>query len=164
LTQAASAATDTILKLKAMPRQPQTPEQRARTAVARLELVSHGGTSSWDSSGSASAERPHWPGGGVAKRDDREEDFPQRSHLAFRGRLDRCRTDDDWLILAKDAEAAHLAWQVTPAPSGGIPPWNDVAVRNAFIVENPQLGARALAKHWGVTHPAILKIRKKRLA
>jgi hypothetical protein len=125
-------------------------------------MVSHGGTSNWDQSGSALAERPHCPRGGVAKRDDGEEAFPQRSHLAFKKRLSKCRADDDWLALAEEAEAAHEAWQHTPPRSNEIPPWSDVAARNKFIVENQHFGARWLARHWGVTHPAILKIRKRK--
>ena len=96
-------------------------EQRARTLIARLELVSHGTVARIGSEGGGDGDGPLLPPGGVKGGDDFKGEYPQKSHLHFRARLDGCRTVAEFSALARDVAAALEAWQRTPAPSSPEP-------------------------------------------
>lgn len=84
--------------------------QRAYNAVAQLELMPHGATTSWDSAGRGKPEsRP--PGGGVGHE---EGEYAQLSHASFRRRLLKAHTARDFRAIADAAEAALEAWRRTP--------------------------------------------------
>jgi hypothetical protein len=128
-------------------------EQRARTAVARLELVSHGGTTNWKGTPSRNADRANGPSGGLNEKLDREVDY-----VEFAKALRGCRTNESFARLAEEAERALWAW--THQPPQDAPAWADVDARNQYLMEHPDVPLRTLAKVLGVSHVMILKQRR----
>lgn len=93
-------------------------ESRARTAVARLELISHGCVRNYQGDGRG-GEGSGVPAGGIG-REDRK-----LSHVWFRGELARCVTTADFSRVADAADRAQLWWSKSKLPPADSPAWKD---------------------------------------
>lgn len=125
---------------------------QARTVIARLELVSHGGTANF---GPQTGEGdPLYPPGGIARRDDREPDQPHKSHLHYRHRLGRCTTNQHLLELIADAAKTLDAWQHTPRPPSDSPAWQEQ-------VGTAKGSIRAVAQTWGISASRVHQLRRR---
>lgn len=124
---------------------------QARTLVARLELVSHG--RAMDFSPTRGGDRSALPPGGIAGKDDREPDHPQRSHLHYRRRLAHCRSTEDVERLIGDLEATLRAWQHTPRP-----PVDSRAWKEQVAADTRKPGV--IAKDYKITRQYVWQIKK----
>lgn len=102
-----------------------------RQVLAELEMVSQvsaaaTGSSSRDESESIGGRRPP---GGIIRKDDRQDTFPQKSVDHFRRRLAHARTDRHLQAILEDAQTALVAWKRQPPeqpgdePQYGTPGW-----------------------------------------
>jgi hypothetical protein len=132
-------------------------EQRARTLIARLELVSHGTVAKIGGDpGGGDGDGPLVPPGGVIGGDDFNVEYPQKSHIHFRRRLDGCWTEPEYGALARDVEEALEAWQRTPAPSSPEP--GTLAFKR--MIANSAEPVEDLARKHSVSRAAVYRYRK----
>lgn len=131
----------------------QSPEARARTLVAQLEMVSHAPAMNLDS-GAKSSEHPGGkrPPGGPCRKDDMEPGYAQKSHLYFRRWLSRCHTDGQFLALIAAAEEALDRWKRTP-----LAPKDSIAWRDQIVSDTRK--ASVIAKQYGITRQYVWQIK-----
>ena len=128
---------------------------RARTLLARLELVSHGGTQNLAPEPGRNAEQTAaFPPGGIARKDDREPDHPLKSHDHFKRRVRGAPDTETIDMLNREMEAALKAWtHSTP------PPADSLAWRRQVGTE--QGSVRDVAARWGISPSRVHQLRKQ---
>lgn len=131
----------------------ETHKQRAYTMVARLEMVSHGTTQSFNGSGGRGGDVVAlFPPGGVVPKDDRED--PQlKSHVYFRRQLETCRTEDDYSALADEVESVLARWRRAARP-----PRDSNAWREAVATDTRR--ASVVAEEWGISKSYVHQLRQ----
>lgn len=124
---------------------------QARTTIARLELISHGGTANFGpQTGSGEAL---YPPGGIVRRDDKEPDQPHKSHLHYRRRLARCNTNHDLERLIEEAEETLRRWKHTPNAPKDSRAWKEQV---AHDTRKPSV----IAKDFGITRQYVWQIKR----
>jgi hypothetical protein len=122
-------------------------ENRARTAVARLELVAHGTVRNYDGDGRGGSEG-FVPVGGISREEE-------HTFLHFIPRLRGARSERDFSRIADEAEQALRDFKVSkPAPRDS-DAWKDkvaVDTRKASVV----------AAEYNITRQYVWLIRKTR--
>lgn len=135
-------------------------QQRARTLLAQLEMVSHGTTQSFGGDGRGGDKVRLLPPGGVAFKDDRE-DPNIKSHVYYRRRLDRCQTEQEYGNLADDIETTLKAWRVAARPPRDSSAWREKVGKTEGSV-------REVARVWGISpsyaHQLIQQHKRKQAA
>lgn len=135
-----------------------SPDDLVRFAArlyGRLQVVSHGTVAQVGTMAGGESEAIY-PSGGVATKDDREADHPQKSHRHFARRLNGCRERHHLEVVAWDMQAAITAWTKTPI---GPDPKPGDAMFPRFIADSA-LSAEKLASQFYVSKRYIFKIRE----
>lgn len=120
-------------------------ESRARTAVARLELISHAPTRNYNGDGRG-GEGLRLPTGGL--RDGGV------SFVKYRAELSRCVSESDFRRIADEVESALGAWTVTPRPPRDSEPWQEKAARWPGSITEA-------AKEWQVSKAYMHQLRAR---
>jgi hypothetical protein len=118
----------------------------ARQLLAELELISHGSTAAWDSSGGHSAEKPLMPAG-----------EPNPPHIALRAQLDAALTQSQVDKVTQKARLALRAARYTPIrdePRLGDPLWR------RYVVQSPKSVAD-IARFYNVDESYIRRVRRE---
>lgn len=120
-------------------------EARARTAVARLEMLSHGTCRNYQGDGRG-GDGVGLPAGGVR--------FGDVSFLSFQRRLRGCVTESDFTAVAVAAEGARRLWTNSPDPPRDSVPWQEKAAKEPGSI-------RAAAKVWNITPSYMHQLRAR---
>lgn len=122
-------------------------ETRARTAVARLEMLSFGSTRNYNGDGRGNAEGSPDPAGGIKRGD-------KLTFMDFRARLAGCGNERDFRNLADDAEAELLDQRITSDPPRDSEPWQDKAAKEPGSI-------RVAAKKWQISPAYMHQLRER---
>lgn len=125
----------------------------ARTLLRRLELLSHGQTMKLAPTRGGS-EGSIYPPGGIAGKDDREPDHPHKSHIHYRRRLGRCRTDEHVQAVIDDMALALYAWQHSAPPPADSAAWKEQVARDPGHVED-------VAARWNIKKAYVWQLRRQ---
>jgi len=129
-------------------------EQRARTMIARLELVSHGTVAKLDSEGGGSSDGPLLPPGGVFAKEDLEVDHPHKSHVFYRRALRRCSTEAEFAALAAAVEKTLRLWRHSARPPKDSEAWRREVGRDT----RP---AKVVAAEWEISASYVYQLREQ---
>jgi hypothetical protein len=135
--------------------------RQIRQLLAKLELMPHGSTQSFDSAGrngfgSTVGKLP----GGISWPDDSSapgNDHPQRSHEYFWRRYRGARSVAALEAILSDLEETIRAWRRTPPPSGLEPEFGTFAWKR--MIANSEDHPAKLAERWRVSRAYIYKLR-----
>lgn len=130
-------------------------QQRARTLIARLELVSHGTVAKIGGDpGGGDGDGPLFPSGGIGHLDDLEVDHPLKSHAHFHARLSACRTEPQYGTLADDVQVVLERWHRAKRP-----PRDSTAWRALVAKDNRR--ASDVAAEWGISKSYVHQLRQQ---
>lgn len=131
---------------------------RARTLLAKLELISHGRAMSWERS--RGGEGALFPPGGVNRDDDRDpESLILRSHLHYRRRIAGATSEGTLLLVIGEMEQTLKRWTHTASP-----PMDSLAWRDRVASSEASIGAVKTAEVFGITRQRVWQIAKGRKA
>jgi hypothetical protein len=116
--------------------------REARQLLAELELISHGQTQAWDSSGGHSAEKPLMPAG-----------EPNPPHIALRAQLAAALTQSQVdKVTQKAREALYRARYTPPRAIYGTEEWRQ-------LVGSDTRPAAEVAKQYEITARHVHRLR-----
>lgn len=129
-----------------------------RQILAELELISQVPAVNLESSGGDAGEDVGGkrPPGGLIGKDDRQDEYPQKSVEHFRQRAARARDEAVLARILDDARMALVAARRQPAPTGepeyGTPQWK------RWVAET-DLASAEIARKYGVSKRYINRVR-----
>ena len=132
-----------------------SPDRECRQLLARLELISHTPAVSLDREGKTGGKPlgGDRPPGGIDARDDFDLDYTLKSHVYYRRRYGRCRTDWQLTALAAEMAAVLEAWLHSPKPPRDSNAWREA-------VATDTRGLSAIAREYNLTRQQVYAIQQ----
>jgi hypothetical protein len=133
-----------------------------RQVLAELELVSQVPAVNLESSGGDAGEDVGGkrPPGGLIGKDDRQDEYPQKSVEHFRRRIARARDERVLALILDDARQALVAARRAPAPTKEMEPKRSSPQWKRYVAESEEPSS-VLARRFGVSGQYIREVRRK---